>query len=257
MKPFSPAPALAYPGLGMLFATAACAPSEALDIERTGEVWRLLTGQLIHWTPRMAAFDVGMLLGLGTWLETQGDRLARRAAALVLGAGLSALAVSTCFRRISSVVPGRLGPGFGALCPGRESASRKIPILGSAPWGLRRVALFLGKGGFRSSQRGRRSSLDPCPRESVSFLSSICWVGSADWWERKRNSGTKKERVSAQLRDPLEDEFKTLIRESQALSSRMARKPTLVPTLGAHPWWSPSPERRLRREILLSARGSR
>src|SRR3954462_1309378 len=84
--------------LAALFSAASLAPAEALEYERirvtAGEVWRLLTGQLIHWTPRMAAFDVGMLLGLGVWLELRGDRR-RLINSLALGAGLSTLAVYT------------------------------------------------------------------------------------------------------------------------------------------------------------------
>lgn len=83
-------------GLAALCAAAALVPAAALEYDRIrageGEAWRLLTGQAVHWTARMAAFDLGMLLGLGLWLENRGDR--RRAiTALVLGAGLTALAV--------------------------------------------------------------------------------------------------------------------------------------------------------------------
>lgn len=64
----------------------------ALQYERGGEVWRLLTGQMIHWTPRMAFFDLGMLFGLGAWLEVRGDRWLA-ATTLALGAVLTAFAV--------------------------------------------------------------------------------------------------------------------------------------------------------------------
>ncbi|HEV7786583.1 MAG TPA: rhomboid family intramembrane serine protease [Thermoanaerobaculia bacterium] len=59
-----------------------------------GEVWRLLTGQLVHWTPRMATFDAGMLLALAIWLELRGDRRLL-VTGLALGGGLTALAVHT------------------------------------------------------------------------------------------------------------------------------------------------------------------
>ena len=82
--------------LAALTAAAWCLPAEALEDDRTrvaaGEVWRLLTGQLVHWTPRMAALDVGMVLGLGIGLELRGDRRLLMAS-LALGAGLTALAV--------------------------------------------------------------------------------------------------------------------------------------------------------------------
>jgi rhomboid family GlyGly-CTERM serine protease len=71
-------------------------PAAVLEYERdrvtAGEVWRLLTGQMIHWTPRMAVFDLGMLLGLGIWLELRGDRRLL-SGTLVLGGCLTALAV--------------------------------------------------------------------------------------------------------------------------------------------------------------------
>ena len=55
--------------LAVLFAAASLAPARALEYERTrvatGEVWRLLSGQLVHWTPRMAAFDLGGALVQG------------------------------------------------------------------------------------------------------------------------------------------------------------------------------------------------
>ena len=57
----------------------------ALEYDRArvaaGEVWRLATAQLVHWTPRMALADLGMILVLGAWLESQGRR---RAVALAL-----------------------------------------------------------------------------------------------------------------------------------------------------------------------------
>lgn len=83
-------------GLAALFAAASFPDGTSLQYERyrvaEGEAWRLLTGQMIHWTPRMALFDLGMLLGLGAWLEIRGDR--RLAAiSLALGAVFTAAAV--------------------------------------------------------------------------------------------------------------------------------------------------------------------
>lgn len=54
-----------------------------------GEVWRLLTAQLVHWTARMGVVDLGALLVLGSWLETQARR---RQAAAALAAALAATA---------------------------------------------------------------------------------------------------------------------------------------------------------------------
>ena len=79
-----------------LCAAASLTSGAALEYDRaqvaTGEIWRLLSGQFVHWTPRMAACDLGMLLGLGIWLEARGDRRLA-AAALALGGGLTAFAV--------------------------------------------------------------------------------------------------------------------------------------------------------------------
>jgi hypothetical protein len=134
-------------GLGVLFAAASFAPADALEYERTGEVWRLLTGQLVHWTPRMAAFDVGMLLGLGIWLEVRGDRRLA-AVALMLGAGLTALAVQA------------LSPGL-AVYRGSSGLASTFFVLVAVriaqtpdPW-IRAlagaaIALFLGKAAFES-----------------------------------------------------------------------------------------------------------
>jgi hypothetical protein len=54
-----------------------------------GEAWRLLTAQLVHWTARMSVTDLGALLVLGSWLETQARR---RQAAAALAAALAATA---------------------------------------------------------------------------------------------------------------------------------------------------------------------
>lgn len=85
-------------GLVATCAAASLVPggAETLQYDRarvaTGEAWLLLTGQMVHWTVRMTAADLGMLLGLGAWLEIQGERK-RVALALILGAALSAFAV--------------------------------------------------------------------------------------------------------------------------------------------------------------------
>lgn len=75
-----------------LVALCSVADGTAFQYERSGEVWRLLTGQMVHWTPRMAFFDLGMLLGLGAWLEIREDRRLA-AVSLALGAIFTAVAV--------------------------------------------------------------------------------------------------------------------------------------------------------------------
>jgi rhomboid family GlyGly-CTERM serine protease len=70
--------------------------AEALQYDRIrvedGALWLLLTGQLAHWTARMALLDLGMLAGLGAWLEARGERR-ELVAAFLLGAAGTAVAV--------------------------------------------------------------------------------------------------------------------------------------------------------------------
>lgn len=135
--------------LAALCAAAALLPAAALEYNRIrvgeGEAWRLLTGQAVHWTARMAAFDLGMLLGLGFWLEVRGDR--RLAAmALALGCGLTALAVHVCSPGLL-VYRGSSGAAsaFFVLAAFRiaDSSDRwaRVPALAA-------VALFLAKAAF-------------------------------------------------------------------------------------------------------------
>ena len=76
----------------------ACVPggAEALQYDRVrvaeGAVWLLQSGQPAHWTARMALLDLGMLAGLGAWLEARGERR-DLVFALSLGAIGTALAV--------------------------------------------------------------------------------------------------------------------------------------------------------------------
>ncbi len=71
---------------------------EALQYDRanvaSGAVWLLATGQFVHWSLRMAAFDLGAILLLGGLLEIRG---ARRLAAFALAAGAFATAAAVQF----------------------------------------------------------------------------------------------------------------------------------------------------------------
>jgi rhomboid family GlyGly-CTERM serine protease len=69
------------------------------DLVRAGEVWRPLTAQLVHWTPRMALADLGALALLGGWLEMRGRRRAL-AAGLLLAAAATALGVHLLLPRL-------------------------------------------------------------------------------------------------------------------------------------------------------------
>ena len=135
-------------GLVALCATASLVPggAEALQYDRArvaaGEVWLLLTGQMVHWSARMTAADLGMLLALGAWLEIQGERK-RLARALVLGAGLSALAVHALSPDLS-LYRGASGMASALFV---LAALRIGEDTGEAPRFLAwlAVALFLGK----------------------------------------------------------------------------------------------------------------
>lgn len=91
-----------FPWISSAFAAAGLAVviapggAEALQYDRdrvaVGELWLLLTGQLAHWTVRMALVDLGVLLVLGAWLEARGERR-NLIFAVGLGAFGTALAV--------------------------------------------------------------------------------------------------------------------------------------------------------------------
>lgn len=135
-------------GLIALCATASLAPggAEALQYDRArvaaGEVWLLLTGQMVHWSARMTAADLGMLLGLGAWLEIQGERK-RTILALALGAGLTAFAVHalspdlSLYRGASGLASALFVLAALRIGEDTEGAPRFLAWLA--------VALFLGK----------------------------------------------------------------------------------------------------------------
>jgi len=129
-----------------LVALCSVADGTAFEYERSRGVWRLLTGQMVHWTPRMAFFDLGMLLGLGAWLEIRGDRRLATAA-LALGAVFTAVAVY-------------LSPDL-SLYRGSSGMASALFVLAAfriasspEPWtralAVSAVALFLAKAAFES-----------------------------------------------------------------------------------------------------------
>jgi len=69
---------LALVGAGLLLSFVPGA-AEALEFDRRlvqgGQIWRPLSGQLVHWTARMTLVDLGVILLLGAWLETRSRRL--------------------------------------------------------------------------------------------------------------------------------------------------------------------------------------
>jgi rhomboid family GlyGly-CTERM serine protease len=97
-----------------------------------GEIWRLLTGQMVHWTARMAIADLAVLLVLGVWLEREGRR---RAVSLALGlgavfvaAGIALLPPRLSFYRGSSGLASALFvlAALEAVRPPARSASRAL-----------------------------------------------------------------------------------------------------------------------------------
>ncbi len=140
--------ALAAAGLAVAFVPGS---AEGLQYDRTrvaeGEIWLLLSGQLAHWTVRMALVDLGVLVGLGAWLEARGERR-DLGVALVLGAAGTALAVHTLspdllFYRGSSGLAAALFV-LTALRLARSSggAARSLALLA--------FALFLAKAAWES-----------------------------------------------------------------------------------------------------------
>ncbi|MFY9822023.1 MAG: rhomboid family intramembrane serine protease [Thermoanaerobaculia bacterium] len=151
MRPFSRRFPWLTVALAALYASVWFFPAEALEYDRTrvaaGEAWRLLTGQLVHWTPRMAAFDIGMLLGLGAWLEAREDR-GLMITGLALGGGLTALAVHTLSPGLQVYRGGSgVASALFVLAAVRiaESPDPRLRTLATAA-----VALFLGKAAFEA-----------------------------------------------------------------------------------------------------------
>jgi len=149
MKPFPRRfPALTA-ALAASCTAASLVPAETLEYDRSrvaaGEVWRLITGQLVHWTPRMAALDTGMLLGLAIWLEVRGDRRLV-ALTLALGGGLTALAVHAlspdliAYRGSSGLASALFVLAAVRIVSATDPVTRNFAIAA--------VALFLAKAGF-------------------------------------------------------------------------------------------------------------
>jgi len=124
---------------------ASLADATALEYRR-GEVWGLLTGQMIHWTPRMAIFDLGMLLALGAWLEIRGDR---RLAAVSLGLGAVLTAVAVHLSPDLSYYRGSSGMAS-ALFVLAAFRIADSPDPWTRTLALAAVALFLAKAAFES-----------------------------------------------------------------------------------------------------------
>jgi rhomboid family GlyGly-CTERM serine protease len=89
---------LALVGVGLVLSlipgTAAALEYGRMSVEG-GQIWRPLTGQLVHWTFRMTLLDLGVILLLGSWLEMRSRKpltLALASSAILIAAGLHFLA---------------------------------------------------------------------------------------------------------------------------------------------------------------------
>jgi len=70
-----------------------------------GQSWRLLTGQLVHWTARMTLVDLAMLTLFGIWVERRSRPLLAGTvvtAVVLVAAGLHRFAAEIAFYRGSS-----------------------------------------------------------------------------------------------------------------------------------------------------------
>ena len=125
--------------------------AEALQYDRArvigGEVWLLVSGQLVHWTARMAMADLGVLLALAAVLELQGERR-RLLVALGLGVALTAVAV---FALSPGLLVYRGSSGVAsALFVLTALGAARAPGRGQRALAWLAVALFLAKAGWES-----------------------------------------------------------------------------------------------------------
>lgn len=91
-------PWLALSVVALSAASGAFAPwARALELDRAaffdGQVWRIVTGQFVHWSSAMAVSDLGVLLAAAWWIETRDRRwlvVALSAGVLIVGTVLLA-----------------------------------------------------------------------------------------------------------------------------------------------------------------------
>lgn len=90
------------------------------DLVYRGQVWRLLTGHLVHEVPGVALVDLTLFAGLGAWIEGRSRRLL--VAVLLASALLSSLALLFLTDHQRSV--GSSGVGSGLFLAATVIASR-------------------------------------------------------------------------------------------------------------------------------------
>lgn len=128
------------PWLALLLALAGALPAlvpgsgEALQYDRErvaqGESWRLATGQLVHWTPRMALLDLGVGALLAALLEMRGRR-ATAAWALLLGSAATAATVHL-LPPLLTFYRGSSGLASALFVAAAATAAREAPPTGRA-----------------------------------------------------------------------------------------------------------------------------
>lgn len=133
--------------LAAALVTALPGAGPALEYDRArvaaGEVWRLATAQLVHWTPRMALADLGVILVLGAWLESRGRRRAV-VLALALAAGLALAGVAVALPHLARY-RGSSGPASALLVLAALEIARPPSRRGERALALLALALFAVK----------------------------------------------------------------------------------------------------------------
>jgi len=114
-----------------------------------GEVWRVLTGQMVHWTAPMAFLDLTVLLGLGGVLEATGRR---RAAGLAVGLGAAMTGLAVAWLppgvQVYRGASGLASALFVLAAMEAFAASRRFPVRMLA---VASLALFLAKAGVEAA----------------------------------------------------------------------------------------------------------
>lgn len=139
-----------------------------------GELWRPVTAQFVHWTPRMTVMDLGAMLILGACLEVRSRGLALATlagAVLVIGLGIHLLLPEIGIYRGASGVDSALYVAF-ALEALRWSGKK------AARWVVAAALLvFLLKVTWEAVT-GEALAAGPLP-EGVSVAPSVHLIGAA------------------------------------------------------------------------------
>ena len=99
----------------------------------SGQFWRPITGQLVHWSPRMTLLDLGVLAISGIWLELRSRWLAVGIVLLagcMVAAAIHFLAVNVTIYRGSSGVATATVTALALLITFDRRNSRMLRVLG-------------------------------------------------------------------------------------------------------------------------------